>query len=1216
MADRSSTDLSPTASNCKQFEESIKVSNKRNIISPGVTQVAKKKQTLLKDYLLIESSPPQWGVDIKCGKGTNFSYGPWADRQREHLFKFFYPQDYVLMEVTKHPSPGEKRVMHSFDVRLVMQNDSTIDILFTKDKETNAVHINVGAGSYLEVTIPWVTKETGYSTKINGQLLHLEATTSLQFRELVESETLEFCILCHYPLVWNEHQLWEINLTGCKATVNLIFFHKWFFTDLINDWASKARPDLMHFVPYTWRFGFTLKHCELVTMINQYNWIDCSSAGQRNRLENTQVALCAHFLHMSFDLPFDEFLPDSVPINLAIQGESIDLSLFIPEFHTSRNVILSLDKHAKVLSKDGSTTKKTEIIPKWRNVCQNAAGWVDFWWIPIGAINITYSFHPCPPLGPQPQADISTPVKEEILLSPMRFPHHRKSRKRSLERNQRFDPTSLKPDVVSVELEIGPSVILLYGTALKNFMNFKENIFGEDQSFTDMQQTQVSESGSSADLKTEDSSANIPLELRDDFDHRYYRPLEVDVSIIMHDVQGHLLRTCTEKDPPCPIILVERFGFEMKKRYDQTELQLLLSPAVLLVSDNVLRSTKDRHLSQGKLTLSSLQIRGHAMFSDVGQSLDQDTVEYAWLVEIQLGKLSGKLTTPQLYSILTSLETLLLLVVDEENELNSPSDDAVLYQPVVKKKEPSTQNVHVQHVQQGISIEGQSQNFVFVAIRAHLTNEELVARALVHYRYCNGNGLEYSRLEWGIEIHAIQHLLQPKNSGTSLMSKNPSMISNQSKAEQKNKKRDGEEKVRTSIRIPTTSHDDSNQTNSSSSSSNITYSEHKLKYKLVRVAVDAVDFWLVESGAALQLWLSPVRLASCNLHGKLVSSGLSCIIYSMSLRQLVWHPHKYNHSKQNMDSLDLWLEVGAVNFGPLIIESAISTDIKEQNMYQTQQKFLKMHDDKLKKLWFLWPDLNKTSGKCGCTGGCMFFGNNRNGPRFFKPCRKDLEEGVNIAAFRISEPGRDPGYGQSILHGNALIFRTPPYIINQITLQGSFNTTENAPNGSNPRHVEKEKSVEQDGQQNSILSNSERKNSLRFSSTSIKSTVTKEVPYSRLVDTSPLNLPTKLDSDSKLHSDKSKLGVIETAELQPKNSASDSKLAVDYFTTTSDIKSEVSSIKSDILNMKSDIYGRNAIESTTPQMSASFNASESHHSLGGLISNEEKLLKEDIYVKK
>lgn len=100
-------------------------------------------------------------------------------------------------------------------------------------------------------------------------------------------------------------------------------------------------------------------------------------------------------------------------------------------------------------------------------------GWIDFWWVPIGAINIMYTFHPQPPLGPQPQADISTPVKEEILLSPMRFPHNRKNRKRPPEGFEKFDPTTLKADTVNVELEIGPSVLRLYGTALKNFMNFK-----------------------------------------------------------------------------------------------------------------------------------------------------------------------------------------------------------------------------------------------------------------------------------------------------------------------------------------------------------------------------------------------------------------------------------------------------------------------------------------------------------------------------------------------------------------------------------------------------------------------------------------------------------------------------------------------------------------------------------------------------------------------
>lgn len=1099
---------------------------------------------------IVESTPPQWGVDIKCGKGTNFSYGPWADRQREHLYKFFYPQDYLPMEVTKALKPGVKREMQSFDVRLLMQNDATIDVLFTKDKETNAVHINVGAGSYLEVTIPWVTKESGFTTKINGQLLHLEATTSLQFRDLVESETLEFSILCHYPLIWNDHQLWEVNLTGCKATVNLIFAHKWFFTDLINDWSSKVRPDLMHFVPYTWRFGLTLKHCELLTMINQYNWIDCSSAGQRNRLENTQVALCAHFLHLSFDLPFDEFLPDTVPINLAIQGESIDLSLFIPEFHTSRNVISSLEKHAKVLSKDGSsTTKKTEIIPKWRNICQKSAGWVDFWWIPIGAINILYVYHPCPPLGPQPQADISTPVKEEILLSPMRFPHHRKKHKRSLERGQKFDPTTLKADIVTVELEIGPSVLLLYGTALKNFMIFKENVFGEDQVFTDMQQASSNENNGTADLKSEDSTNNIPLELRDDFDHRYYRPLEVDVSIVMHDIQAHLLKDCTEKDPPCPVILVERFGFEMKKRYDQTELQLLLSPAVLLVSDNVVRPSKDRHLSQGRLTLSSLQIRGHAMFSDVGQTLDQDTIEYAWLVEIQLGKFSGKLTTPQLYSICASLETLLLLIMDDENELNSPKDDLILNQPIVKKKNPSnSQNVHVQHVQQ-----------------------------------------------------AIQHLLQPKNSGTSLMSRNLNTSSSATKNELKNKKKDIDDKsVRGSVRVPATSQEETtNSTNNAAS----TYSEHTLKYKLVRVAIDAVDFWLVETGAALQLWLSPVRLASCNLHGKQVSSGLSCVIYSMSLRQLVWHPHKYNPNKPNSsESQDLWLEVGAINCGPLIIESAISNDIKEQHLYQTQQKFLKIHDEKLKKLWFLWPELNKTSGNCGCTGGCAFFGGNRNGPRFFKPSKKDLDEGLNIAAFRINEPGKDPGYGQSILHENALIFRTPPYILNEITLQDTLSYNKSEKNSDSPRLC----SLDTDNENVQFISpigTSERKNNRRFSSTSMKSALMKEVPYSRLIDTSPSNLPTKLDSDSKLHSDKTKLNVTETSDLLPKNSASDSKLAVDYFTA-----SENNTIKIDLLKKSSELT-KGGTTNDVSVMSKSFNGSDSQYSLGGELFDE-SLLKE------
>lgn len=173
------------------------------------------------------------------------------------------------------------------------------------------------------------------------------------------------------------------------------------------------------------------------------------------------------------------------------------------------------------------------------------------------------------------------------------------------------------------------------------------------------------------------------------------------------------------------------------------------------------------------------------MFSDVERSLDEDTIEYAWLVEIQCGKLSGKLSIPQLHSLLASLETLLLLLCDSENELISPKDDIVLSQP------PIIQNTlnPFQNVQQ-----------------------------------------------------ALQSLLQKNPSNTS----NKSVVNN-SNSLQKNVQKTKEKKAKLDK--------EKAKTNTNTVDLN-SCNPHKLKYKFLRVAVDAIDFWLVESGAALQLWVS------------------------------------------------------------------------------------------------------------------------------------------------------------------------------------------------------------------------------------------------------------------------------------------------------------------------------------------------------------------------
>lgn len=318
---------------------------------PGVVP-EQPVQIVLPNGDVVEPSPPVWGISARCLKGTDFSYGPWADRQRDHLYKYFYPSDWKEAEVTPTPQPGELRSYQTFDVTLCVLNEATIDILFSKEKETNAMHITVGPASYVEVTIPWVTQSDGYTSKIQGQLFHVEATTSLQYRSLAEFESLEYKVRIHYPTKWNAPQDWNISLSGCKTSAFIVYKHKCFFQDLIEDWANKARPDILSFVPYTCNFSIRLHEFEILMLCNEYNWIDCSSANQ----ENNHLAFCGDVFEMSFALPFDDFLPKTVTLKFWIHGEGLDLSLYVPEVSSVRPIVLAIDENARLLTRRASSS--------------------------------------------------------------------------------------------------------------------------------------------------------------------------------------------------------------------------------------------------------------------------------------------------------------------------------------------------------------------------------------------------------------------------------------------------------------------------------------------------------------------------------------------------------------------------------------------------------------------------------------------------------------------------------------------------------------------------------------------------------------------------------------------------------------------------------------------------------------------------------------------
>ncbi|XP_016400973.1 bridge-like lipid transfer protein family member 1 isoform X9 [Sinocyclocheilus rhinocerous] len=624
----------------------------------------------------LQDLPPCWGLDIVCGKGTDFNYGPWADRQRDSLWKFFLPADYQPMKASDVATPGKPRQILAFELRMNIIADATIDLLFTKNRETNAVHVNVGAGSYLEVNIPMTVGENGYSPTVKGQLLHIDASSSMQYRTLLEAEMLAFHVIASYPRVWNMSQSWQCEIEVYKATYHFIYAQKNFFTDLIKDWASDSEPDIYSFVPYSWKFKILFHQFEMIWAANQHNWIDCSTKQQ----ENVYLAACGETLNIDFTLPFNDFVPTTCNTRLCLRAEDTDMRLCLPDCHPSRYPLLTLTKdyqHCKTppdsnMPAEGQGAPPKNNKPRWRNMTPAEAGWVDCWSVPNFMLIIDYTWHPIYPQKTDQQLKQSMSEIEESMLSALRPPEHAPPVPPPPRISS--DPSLLPPDHLHVEMELSPhSHITLYGPLLRALVSVKENYFGEDDMYTDFEESLSSPVLSSCSSSSGWTGVGLEANRSKDTPHPLsLRPWDITVLINLHKVHGRLPTHCSSDGPEGPTGFLERLCFEMKKGYKETMLQLVLSPLHVFVSDNYQRPAVDAVLRDGHLSLSGLQMRAHAMFSAEGLPAGSDTLEYAWLIDVQAGALTGRVSVPQCASLLEWGESFVFHVVSREFQLEQP----------------------------------------------------------------------------------------------------------------------------------------------------------------------------------------------------------------------------------------------------------------------------------------------------------------------------------------------------------------------------------------------------------------------------------------------------------------------------------------------------------------------------------------------------------------
>ncbi|XP_022799728.1 uncharacterized protein KIAA1109-like isoform X2 [Stylophora pistillata] len=852
----------------------------------------------------LPDSDPHWGIDVVFFKNTNLFYGPWVDRQRDALQKFFFPFDYQEIQATKPLVPGQRRVHTGLDVKFDFECDSTLDILFSKKRVTKALHLCVGSGSHVRVYQPWTVNEYGYTTSVVAKLFQVEATTSLAYRQLIDADMMDLAFHMSFPRIWNQTQHWSCDITLQKVTWSFIFAHKFFFQEMIEDWTMNYKPDLLTFVPYEWSFNIILRDFEMVWLGNQHNWIECTS----NKHENAELAFCGEVFDLTFVLQYFRFIPEIEEIKFFLQAEKLVARMFVPESNTLRRSLLSLARSSEKKREQGlrsrsstttgnideavesadeqpitGTTEET-ISGGWRRHTDESLGWVDVMSVPILGLSLGYIYHP---MYPSPKFEV--PRGEELLC----------------------DPTQWEPDVITLELDAGPAALKVFGSLLAILAAIKENYFGIYQEFKEL--------GVKYNREESVSETTLGSASKDTINLQTLRPMEANIFLQLCDVKAELTKHCGPSEPSSPLLLMERLSFEMHKTYTETRLQLHLSPATIVLVDGNERGSVNHNLSQGHLSLSGLQLRGHAMFSGLDRPPDCETLEYAWLVEIQLGILSGRLTIPQLQAMANWVQTFAFHVINKENDLG-----------------PSTPYVQCIH--------GKQQN---VCEKRH--KKRKVPRDVDHAEETTEGSLPKETLK------------------------------------------------------------------RSKSSPQLCIPESDVKYQMIRVSVGNINLFLVETGSACNLEVSPVRLAKCSLQSSESSSGVSLFVQTVKLRQFVCTPWPEKTQQILSDARrplsmvenSSWLQAAAVQLGPIV--SDVSSATSHPELYQEQKDFLEMHDARFQRLWFLWQPQEQLPGRrlgcCGCTGGCNFFGKNLNGTRFFTAEKLDASENdTGIGGFG-SEPG-------------------------------------------------------------------------------------------------------------------------------------------------------------------------------------------------------------------
>ncbi|KAI6241376.1 FSA-C domain-containing protein [Aphelenchoides fujianensis] len=575
---------------------------------------------------------PVWESAWRLHKNTIISYGPFADKQRALLYSFFFPSDCSAVAVTEMPAIGERRILVSHKTTVSFMHDATIDIWFMRNDELNALHTRIKQGSSMEFTVPWTCTEDGYKSVTNATFFFFEMTTSLPFREFIECEIFHFSLTVHFPRAFNGHQVWDFGLQRVMHRIKsyIVWDHKRFLTDMIDEWGADDRPDLCSFIPCTWNFNINIiDQFEVLLLLNDKNWVDTSTESATN----TEAAIVGNHLVITFGLPFTIFGTETVDVHYEIKAfDELALRVRIPPQSPLEPIFSALN---------ASSPHRHFMKPSGVHISAGAEqGFVEIWRTDCILISMDHTYHPLYP-------PVFSDLPEHCVL---------KWLPKAADR-----PADLTTDRLDATIRIGESEVELSGVIVRLVMDLKDNYFGSFDQISDVNATD------SVVIKFNAAPIETP---------EHFRPMDVKLRVVVENLRAHCLLYAAKSDgempETCPMVFNEQIAVELTKIHTEALVQVQLAPTVVYfapkansknlvrVCDPAFPSAFGRSTS-GWLTLDSMQFRGFGLYSDVDVPWKVEILEYAWLVEVILGELNGDLQPNHLAMIVNFAESFLLL---------------------------------------------------------------------------------------------------------------------------------------------------------------------------------------------------------------------------------------------------------------------------------------------------------------------------------------------------------------------------------------------------------------------------------------------------------------------------------------------------------------------------------------------------------------------------